>query len=515
MVDAVKTWSQPQTSVFDFVKTGHGNAIIEAVAGAGKTSTIIEALKYMKGYTYLAAFGKKMGAELKARIVGIDNVNAGTFHSYGFGLLIKAFKGVKLDNHKINDIVNDLIIRRADLAPYAEFCVTAVSMAKNRAIGHVCPIDDMGAWKVMIDQFDMMDSLPAFDDATIYRAIKMCIFVLKASIAQTAIIDFADMIYHVLMHKIKCFKHDYVIIDEAQDTNPARRALAKMMLKNTGRLIAVGDPHQAIFGFAGADNDSLSQIARDFNCITLRLSITYRCPKAIVKHAQNWVSHIEAADTAPDGVFDTARFDDITMPENYIKQRGLTKHKYHVSNMTGKDAILCRLNKPLVEMAFALLRQGIACKIEGKDIAKQLINLTKKWKVRSLSELRTKLSEYADIECAKALANKNEGRAEALRDRVDTLFVLMQKADEDGLNISGFQTMISNMFDDKVSEKGILTLCSVHKSKGLEWQRVFILGRADFMPSTMATQAWQMAQEINLIYVAITRAMHTLVEISM
>jgi len=69
------------------------------------------------------------------------------------------------------------------------------------------------------------------------------------------------------------------------------------------------------------------------------------------------------------------------------------------------------------------------------------------------------------------------------------------------------------MFDDRVvDKKDMVTLCSVHRSKGLENPRVFILGRGELMGRQMRRQ-WQSEQEINLIYVAVTRAQQELIEV--
>ena len=65
------------------------------------------------------------------------------------------------------------------------------------------------------------------------------------------------------------------------------------------------------------------------------------------------------------------------------------------------------------------------------------------------------------------------------------------------------------------SQSPVLTLSTVHKSKGREWDRVFILGRSKYMPSPYAKQEWQQAQETNLEYVAITRAMRELIDVEM
>ena len=68
--------------------------------------------------------------------------------------------------------------------------------------------------------------------------------------------------------------------------------------------------------------------------------------------------------------------------------------------------------------------------------------------------------------------------------------------------------------DTKDGEKArVLTLSTIHKSKGREWDRVFILGRTRYLPSPWARKEWQQLQEKNLEYVALTRAKDTLVDI--
>ena len=55
-----------------------------------------------------------------------------------------------------------------------------------------------------------------------------------------------------------------------------------------------------------------------------------------------------------------------------------------------------------------------------------------------------------------------------------------------------------------------MRLATVHKAKGLEAPRVFIL-EPNLMPSPWAKKAWQIEQEGNLQYVAVTRALETLI----
>jgi superfamily I DNA/RNA helicase len=53
---------------------------------------------------------------------------------------------------------------------------------------------------------------------------------------------------------------------------------------------------------------------------------------------------------------------------------------------------------------------------------------------------------------------------------------------------------------------GVLTLATYHRSKGREWDRVFLFEHYRRCPSKYARQDWQKLQEDNLAYVAFTRA---------
>ncbi len=493
-------WSTYQKAIFDWVTESAGNLIVVAVAGSGKTTTLVEMVRKMEGSVFLGAFNKKMADELKSRIAGMEYKNAGTFHSAGFRALSGSMRGVRItvDDKKVAklfdawiDVVDDNSMKK-----YFSFVVKAVSLAKQRGIGlpGFATIEDTQAWEEMVLYFGIDNDLP--EDAKLSTGIEIAQHFLEESNKQISSIDFDDMIYLPLYRQVKFWQNDWVLIDEAQDTNPVRRMLAYKLLKRNGRLVAVGDPHQAIYGFTGADNNALDLIKDKFKCNTLPLTISYRCPKAVVAHAQKWVSHIEAAETAPEG-----------------EVREIQSETLLEQNLNRNDAILCRYNKYLVAMCFKLIRHGIPARIEGREIGEGLIKLTRKWKVSSLSALHERLMNYKDREIKKALEKKQESRADRIADQVDTLYVLIERAEEQRLDVRGLEDMIREMFENDVKSKGILTLSSCHKAKGLEWDRVFILGRSELMPSPLARQEWQQEQEKNLIYVAITRAKKTLIEV--
>ena len=482
------TLSSQQSAVINYIENGKSSAVVEAVAGAGKTYTLIEILKTIKDKKVLfCAFSAAIAAEIKDRIqpFGFDNCKVSTVHSFGLASYRRFQTRLKTWEFKLNDIAREDF--RGEFYDIQGFAVAAADMAKQVGIGPLQNIDNDAVWFEMCEHFNLFDSLP--EKYSSDRGIDAARYLLNQSNQVRDIVDYSDMIYLPILHKCRTEQFDYILLDEAQDTNPTRRALVKMALKPQGRLIAVGDPHQAIFGFTGADSDALDRIKQDFNAVTLPLSVTYRCPKNVVEVANRWVSHIEAHESAPDGIVDSCELQDI-------------------AKLASKDdAVICRLTKPLVELAYSLLRQNVACKVEGRKIGEGLINICKKWKtVKTVGQLQAKVEEWAQREITKHKAKGNDSRCQNIEDQAQTLGVFIAQCD-DSDPVSILIGKIQALFGDtKNSKQNVLTLSTIHRTKGREWDRVFCLGMDTYSPSKWARQAWEMEQEDNLCYVQVTRA---------
>src|SRR5574338_280007 len=128
--------------------------------------------------------------------------------------------------------------------------------------------------------------------------------------------------------------------------------------------------------------------------------------------------------------------------------------------------------------------------------------------------LRTRLDPYLERETAKFTAKSQEMKAQQLADKVETLRVIMDNLSDDA-TIDAVVSEIRGIFGDtpEGQQSNNLTLSTIHKSKGREWDRVYWLGRDRWQPSPYARQAWQMEQETNLIYVAATRAKLELIDV--
>ena len=473
-----------QQAIFDAVANTTDSLVIEAVAGSGKTTTIVEACNLIPRFNSVLflAFNKNIATELQTRLPA--HVQAKTYHSHAFNALSRALPHrPRVDGNKCKWLLKDMV-PESDFYLYMPFVLKLVSYAKNCGVGALVD-DHVDAYRAIVDHHGIwMD-----DDADEDYGISLAQQVLEASNEDLARVDFDDMLYLALLRKVHFDKFQYIFSDESQDTNAVQRVLLSRMLapKPNGRLIAVGDSRQAIYGFRGSDSNAMDEIAKHFDCVKLPLSVCYRCDQAPVKEAQKYVEHILPRDNAPEG-----------------KVEWLTEYTPDTFKRT--DAILCRNVSPLVSFAFALIRRNVGCRVLGRDIGAGLTTLVTKMNTQDVEQLADKLERYREREEAKATRRGNMAAAEAVNDKVACLNLFIENLVEGG-TVGDILLKIDSLFSD--NGEGTLTLATVHKSKGLEWDRVFILDRHR-MPSKYAKQPWQIHQETNLIYVAVTRAKHEL-----
>jgi superfamily I DNA/RNA helicase len=496
--------SPQQAAVYEWTSNGTGSAVIEAVAGAGKTTTLINLLDRTTGAVAFMAYNKKIAEEIavKAAPLGLNGrVRIGTVHSFGFSALRTACPRTKVDGKKLITIAKRLTQNKRLPAELHQFAIKAASMAKQAGIGAMIDINDTKEWANMIAHHAIDELLP--EDFDLSAGIRSAVSLLIASNDMASeIVDFDDMVYLPLQRGLNLQTYNWVLLDEAQDTNATRRALACKLLAPGGRLVAVGDPAQAIYGFTGADSDSLGLIREEFSAITLPLTVSYRCPKAVIEEARRWVQHIQPAAAAAQGSVER------------IDEKAFWAETY--ATLTADDAILCRNTAPLVEIAYSLIRRGKGCIIEGRDIGMGLIKLATKWKtVATVEDLRNKLGRWSQAEIARATDRGQDAQAAKIEDQTSTLFEIMSALPDDA-HISSVEVAINKLFGDTPAGERpkVVTLSTIHKSKGREWPRVIWWGANAFQPSPYARQEWQQGQERNLMYVAATRAQETLVHVT-
>lgn len=473
-----------------------------ARAGCGKTTTILEAVddyvvRFPSHEITICAFGKAIQREIEGKLqtrghTNWKTVQASTTHSMGWSLVRFAFRLSKnnISDNKVRDLIR---AQNADVyREYGNQIRDLVHLAKTEGFGFFgdVQVNDVHAWYAMADHY----GVNAFEQTTDMDAvIEAAQHIYRLSLQQTDVVDFDDMILFPLVKNLRVkFTRDLIFVDEAQDTSRARRALVKKFLKPTGRLIVVGDDRQAIMGFAGASADALTELVGELKATVLPLNVTWRCPKAVVAEAQRLVPDIMAADAAIDG--EVLQLE--TLP----------------AELFPTDAILCRNTAPLVQQAYSLIRRGVACKVEGRDIGTGLLKMVDRWtRVTTIPQFLDKLDDFREREQQKAAAKGLDRKVEEIGDRCDTLVTICQAVQAKGSqSLDDVRKFIDELFADDVTASGLLTLCTYHRSKGREWLRVMLVEHAKRCPSPFARQEWQLRQEENLAYVAITRAQRTL-----
>lgn len=481
-------YTKEQKIFFDEVKFGVTDILVEAFAGCAKTTTAIESLKYIpkeKTKIFLA-FNKHIRDELKKKLP--DDVKTQTLHGVGYGSIIRKHKNIEIDEFKIDKIINK---KKNNWYLHNEFSseeeINNYLQILKKIVG-LCKVT-LTTKKQYVPFLCERYGIKYSSDKDIKRVFN----ILEESMKDIKTIDYNDMVFlPAIDKKYFLIPYDYVYVDEIQDLNKAQQFMINKIVKRDrktnkkiGRLILIGDQNQSIYSFSGVYDKTFDWYRELPNIKKLRLSTTFRCSKNIVKHAQQYVPNIKASDNAMEGV---------------VREGSVLKEA------KDGDFVLCRTTMPLVKLFFEFLLKERKVVIRGNDIGISLIDMIGESK--TIIDLKNKweknLNEYKESLYNKGVINPNDDSGyTSLEDKVLTLLFISRLAK----NIEDLKIKIKNIFSDEI--EGIV-LSTVHKSKGLEANRVFIV-RPDLLPMKTVQKPWEVQQEKNLHYVAITRAKNELI----
>ena len=456
-----------QKAIFNCIENTDDHLIVKAGAGTGKTTTIVESATLLPQGTKAAflAFNKSIATELADRLP--SDVEAKTFHAFGFAAIRAAGVRTKVNNFKLNNIIKDLLGADYKYAPLKKL----VSLVK----GSLIDSKDTEAITDLICEYNINFNSEREEKI----AIESIPAILTMCRTQTHIIDFDDMIWLPLVNEYPFPKYDVLFVDEAQDFNESQREMISKCV-NGGRCIIVGDKNQAIYGFRGADSNSINLfrerlVKGDREISEFPLSISWRCPLSVVKEANRYVKAFSAPETAIQG--------------SVVVNAGFNPQK--------DDMVLCRYNAPLISAFYSLISQGKSAYILGRDLTKGLIiaieRVTKNTEM-GVEEFKQMFLQDFDVNYKRLLNLNKENQAIALEDKKDCIMIFLEKAD----TVGGVIMAIEKLFKD--SDKGDIMLSTVHKAKGLESDNVYILA-TERMPHPYGG-----SEENNICYVAITRA---------
>jgi hypothetical protein len=431
-------WSPYQEAIFRHMAVGTGNTIVKAVAGSGKTTTLIHGLHGTPGDSIVLAVNKSISEELARRAPQGSTV--ATMHSLCFRALRRAAGKLKVaDNTRkiAKALVGEMNLPLGKRAEMITDGCAMVARAKNLGIG-VLPPEEEQTWRDIALMLDLVDEP---------RLMEFCAALLQVTrqaTEKTLEISFNDMMWLALLHEVQMRWYDTVAVDEAQDLNAAQRAILGRLLAAGGRLIAVGDPMQAIYHFRGADAQSFARIHYEFDCEELPLTISYRCPKAVVNFGRALVPYLEPFRAAPGGE---------VVADVRSKWSEL---------IPGEDVVLCRNHAPLTKLALSLVGRGIRVKIAGRDFASGLRKLLSRFKSASIAKLRGELDDWRREETGRLLHADREEEIESVDDRHGCLAAVMGSLSPSA-TIHDLDDRLEYLFGDR---KGVLELSSVHRAKG-------------------------------------------------
>lgn len=487
--------SKYQQDIFDFIQHGNGNSVINALAGSGKTSTIVNAVKLIPSTcnALFIAFNKEIVKELEKKLAGVKNVQVKTLHSLGL-LMIRRNLGtnIEIDEYKYRTFIKKNI-KQLSSADFDKMTTKLIQQYTDNVI-QLC---DLGRYNLAQCEKDLLQVSARHDIPIIDDECNAVLNVMKWGRENTTSIDFTDMVwlpYELTLNPIG-LQYDYIFIDECQDLNAAQRELFLRCFRRGTRFIAVGDKKQAIYSFAGADAESFAKLQNLPNTTTLPLPISYRCSKKVVNLANQFVDTMECREGAPDGEI---------------------VHNVSIKDIHDGDMVLCRTKMPLIKLYMRYLRMGVKSYVRGQDIGLNLLRMVDKTEQIVLNVSLQKDGVFARLyddlfeERNRLMIKRGMDLEDAtlsnqIMNKYDSIKALEILAE--GLTSArDLHDRIENVFAE--SADGVC-LSTIHKAKGLEANNVYILCKT-LMPSRLATQDWEKEQEQNLMYVAYTRAKYKL-----
>ena len=520
-----------QKNIISSVVKAESNVVVNALAGSGKTFTAILAVQaYMQAHPQakvcMCMFNKSIQQETAEKMdkafYGNDmvrkQIKVRTSHALGMAALRFAVQKeygndmptIVVENHHVQDLCTNVetysAIIKQDSQNKGTFLGNAVHLFDKCRVNLIEDNDIKGIERiarhyninVVADECNAVSKLLE----TAYDFDMRSNYTDKSGKAYKSVIvcDFIDMLTFAAQHKEYCEKFNLVVVDECQDFNICQHKIMHNSVKYGGKFLAIGDPNQAINGFAGAMNDSFDRFTKYRNVVTLPLSVNYRCGRNIISLAQTIVPNITAHDGACNG---------------NVSYGG------NIDNAHSGDIILSRKSAPLVKSALHLLANKKYCYIVGgAELTKGLKGLI----ISSCGKSKQAMQQPTNIVISKVesyiksvidnLIKKGEIKPDEasecklvceLQDKLECIKAIADNANNQEQVIAN----LDNLASEGKSGNGI-KLMTAHKSKGLEADNVYIIDYGSMPLAWKGQQEWEAQQEQNLIYVAWTRAKQNL-----
>lgn len=473
MSDDTPPPTEEQTTILRALRETDDNLMVNALAGTGKTTTLdmIQAASPKKPVLCLA-FNKRIADEMKTRFP--DTTTVRTLNGQGHAIWSQTVANIKLNAKKTGEIYKEQIalVKGDDKKEIqSQYWPIMAAVERAKGIGYV-PEGKYPHARRLVERSEFLGGLEE-DLSPLAADFTDALLLASITAAYRGYIDFNDQVYMPALFGGTFPRFPLVLVDEVQDLNPVNHAMLDKLIKFRG--VFVGDPYQSIYAFRGAVQSGMERLRTRFSAKELDLSVSFRCPEAIVKNVHWRVPHFKWV--KPGGSVEILSSADAgTFPEG--------------------SAIICRNNAPLFRTAFHLLASKRSVEVAGSDIGPKVIRQMQRIADDDDIPRDRLLGLITDWETEQLTRTKSPGQT---RDLADCMRVFAGY----GTNLRTAIAYAKHLFE----QQGTIKLLTGHKSKGLEFDEVFHLD-----PWLIDDSHGE--QELNLRYVISTRPKARLAEIS-
>ena len=504
-----------------------GPVVILAGAGTGKTRVISHRVAYAAAtqtidpkQVLVVTFTEKAAAEMKHRLKGLHlpQVQASTFHAAARRQL--AYYWPLVHDRPLPDVLDSKL---RIIGPLARQLPGGYRFTPAKDLADEIEWAKVRRQRPETYEPEREPPVPKDVLARLWRSY-------ETAKARTNRIDFEDMLTYAvelyetdadalaLVHR----RYSWFSVDEYQDTNRLQEDLLRLWLGDRRDLCVVGDPDQTIYTFTGASSDYLATFADRYpGARVVRLSSNYRSTPQVIELANRLIPGRELRSTASDGPMPL-----LAPQADGDAEVAAVVARIQVLMADGvpatEIAILVRTNAQLVPFEAALTAAEIPFTVRG-------VRFFARPEVRSA---RAAVKRGGEGSLARSVVDAlrkelgfDEGDppgpasgAEA-RDRHAALATLLGmarslEAEQPGATVEDFLAELARRDATEADAGGDgVTLSTLHRAKGLEWDAVFLPGLEDgTLPIRQSSSdAESLAEERRLLYVGITRARRHLV----
>lgn len=533
------------------VEALNGANIINAGAGSGKTTAIVAKLMYAQlqhpdSYALAISFTKKAVYELQSRLTNVSNVTCTTFHSFFWRVLrangYKHFRIVENEAQR-NEIITQVIAesKLQDIITPQEFIE---NFARHRFI--TAPMQLLK--EAYLDELKNRHMV-CFDGILHFAFELLCA---KPSV----------------VHRIRNM-YDFVMIDECQDLSTLQATLITLIWDDaSSNITLVGDPNQSIYSFRGSQQNVMEELQKFYKARTFNLTMNYRSTSTILDVANTVLPSAQKLVPTKKSVGVSPIFQAFSKPEDEARFICSEIKRLHNEGKKLRDiAILFRSSPAVAEVFEALVSEQILVVKIGSDCSKWFNSRYKK--IIALLNFAYGNSNSHYLKCVLPIFNvpqsaldevhfetnpsiqdmllNNPTLAKSKKVKLQQFFsidvskVTMQElakqlwdlllkehygATDDHVieefieaisRFEGFEDfrlylskirLIAKQMERLASDPtaDYVRLLSIHTSKGMEFDTVFVVGAVDGILPDLSHDTTNINEENRLAYVAVTRA---------